>query len=51
MKTANMILDRAYSISRIDQRIYGPFIEHLARAVYGGIYERSPVGRRRQTLR
>jgi alpha-N-arabinofuranosidase len=39
MKTANMILDRDYTIARIDPRIYGSFIEHLGRAVYGGIYE------------
>lgn len=26
-------------ISEIDNRIYGSFIEHLGRAVYGGIYE------------
>lgn len=28
-------------ISRIDNRIYGSFVEHLGRAVYGGIYEPS----------
>ena len=28
-------------ISEIDSRIYGSFIEHLGRAVYGGIYEPS----------
>ena len=28
-------------ISEIDRRIYGSFIEHLGRAVYGGIYEPS----------
>ena len=39
MKTATMILDRDYAIGRIDKRIYGSFIEHLGRAVYGGIYE------------
>ena len=39
MKNASMILDRDYQISRIDKRIYGSFIEHLGRAVYGGIYE------------
>ena len=26
-------------ISKIDDRIYSSFIEHLGRAVYGGIYE------------
>lgn len=39
MKTATMILDRDYAIATIDRRIYGSFIEHLGRAVYGGIYE------------
>ena len=39
MKKATMILDRDFSIGRIDPRIYGSFIEHLGRAVYGGIYE------------
>ena len=39
MKKACMTLDRAYEIARIDPRLYGSFIEHLGRAVYGGIYE------------
>lgn len=39
MKVAKMILDKAYTIGRIDPRMYGSFIEHLGRAVYGGIYE------------
>ncbi|MDL2206800.1 alpha-N-arabinofuranosidase [Eubacteriales bacterium OttesenSCG-928-N13] len=39
MKKATMTLDRAYTIGSIDPRIYGSFIEHLGRAVYGGIYE------------
>lgn len=39
MKKANLILDRDYVIGDIDKRIYGSFIEHLGRAVYGGIYE------------
>lgn len=38
-KTAKMIIDRNYKISMIDKRIYGSFIEHLGRAVYGGIYQ------------
>ena len=41
MKTASITLDKDYVISRIDPRIYGSFIEHLGRAVYGGIYEPS----------
>ena len=36
---AQMIVNRHFSIGEIDPRIYGSFIEHLGRAVYGGIYE------------
>lgn len=39
MKKANLIMDRDYTIGKVDPRIYGSFIEHLGRAVYGGIYE------------
>ncbi len=39
MKKATLILDRDYAISQVDERVYGSFIEHLGRAVYGGIYE------------
>ena len=39
MKKASIILDRDYQVGRIDKRLYGSFIEHLGRAVYGGIYE------------
>jgi len=34
-----MILERDYRIGEIDDRLYGAFVEHLGRAVYGGIYE------------
>lgn len=36
---AKLIVNRHYQIGEIDKRIYGSFIEHLGRAVYGGIYE------------
>lgn len=36
---ATIGFDRSKEISRIDDRIYGSFVEHLGRAVYGGIYE------------
>ena len=39
MKQARLALDRDFVIGRIDPRLYGSFIEHLGRAVYGGIYE------------
>ncbi|WP_431308848.1 alpha-N-arabinofuranosidase [Halalkalibacter flavus] len=36
---ATMTIDKEFKIGEIDDRIYGSFIEHLGRAVYGGIYE------------
>ncbi len=36
---ARITLDPDFQISRIDKRIYGSFIEHLGRAVYGGVYQ------------
>ena len=36
---ASMIVDKDFIVGEIDKRIYGSFIEHLGRAVYGGIYE------------
>lgn len=36
---AKMIIDKDFTISDIDPRIYGSFVEHLGRAIYGGIYE------------
>ena len=39
MKKATLILDRDFAIGEVDKRLYGSFIEHLGRAVYGGIYE------------
>ncbi len=39
MKKARIILDRDFTVGKIDERLYSSFIEHLGRAVYGGIYE------------
>ena len=39
IRQANMIIDKAFQIGNIDDRIYGSFIEHLGRAVYDGIYQ------------
>ena len=36
---AEVIIHKDFVIDKIDPRIYGSFIEHLGRAVYGGIYE------------
>ena len=39
MKTATMTVDKAYTVAQTDDRLFGSFIEHLGRAVYGGIYQ------------
>lgn len=36
---AKIIINKDFAIDQVDPRIYGSFIEHLGRAVYGGIYE------------
>lgn len=36
---AKMTLAKEFKVGKIDNRIYGSFIEHLGRAVYGGIYD------------
>lgn len=39
MKKAKLIIDKAFRIAETDKRLYGSFIEHVGRAVYGGIYQ------------
>jgi alpha-N-arabinofuranosidase len=39
MKEAKCVIDKEYKIAELDNRIYGSFIKHLGRAIYGGIYE------------
>lgn len=39
MKNARITVDINSVVGEIDKRLYGSFIEHLGRAVYGGIYE------------
>ncbi|MDA3955284.1 alpha-N-arabinofuranosidase [Oceanispirochaeta sp.] len=36
---AKIMINKNFKLSEIDDRLYGSFIEHLGRAVYGGIYE------------
>jgi alpha-N-arabinofuranosidase len=36
---AKVFLDREFEIGNVDDRIFGSFLEHLGRAIYGGIYE------------
>jgi alpha-N-arabinofuranosidase len=39
MSKAKITIDSKDSISPVDPRLYGSFIEHLGRAIYTGIYE------------
>ncbi len=39
MRKTKITIDKAYRVAPVDKRIFGSFIEHLGRAVYGGIYE------------
>ena len=39
MKQSSITISKDYRIAKVDDRIFGSFIEHLGRAVYGGIYE------------
>lgn len=36
---ATLHIDKEFEVGAIDKRLFGSFIEHLGRAVYGGIYE------------
>lgn len=39
MKEASIRTEKDFTVGEVDKRIFGSFIEHLGRAVYGGIYE------------
>ncbi|WFU44240.1 alpha-N-arabinofuranosidase [Bradyrhizobium sp. CB82] len=39
MRKARVLIDRDFAIGHTDPRLFGAFIEHLGRCVYGGIYE------------
>lgn len=39
MKKSEIMIDRNFITAPVDARIFGSFIEHLGRAVYGGIYQ------------
>ncbi|MFI9641773.1 alpha-N-arabinofuranosidase [Micromonospora sp. NPDC051925] len=55
MRTARLTIDPAFTIGPVDRRLFGSFVEHLGRCVYGGIYEpghpdADPLGLRRDVL-
>ena len=39
MADARATVDPAVAIGEVDQRIFGSFVEHMGRAIYGGLYE------------
>src|SRR4026208_1760207 len=39
MTEAVIVLDPAFAVGKTDPRLFGSFVEHLGRCVYGGIYE------------
>ncbi len=39
MPEARVVLDRDFAIGDTDPRLFGAFVEHLGRCVYGGIFE------------
>jgi len=38
-KKASVLFSKDFAIAKVDERLFGSFIEHLGRAVYGGIYQ------------
>src|SRR6201989_3225129 len=39
MAKATIVLDPAFTIGKTDPHLFGSFVEHLGRCVYGGIFE------------
>jgi alpha-L-arabinofuranosidase len=39
MLNSRIVVDRDFVVSSLDRRLFGTFVEHMGRCVYGGIYE------------
>jgi alpha-N-arabinofuranosidase len=39
MLTSTVVVNKDFVISPLDRRVFGTFVEHMGRCVYGGIYE------------
>ncbi|MFE0591409.1 alpha-N-arabinofuranosidase [Micromonospora echinospora] len=39
MRTAQVTIDPAFAIGAADRRLFGSFVEHMGRCVYGGVFE------------
>ncbi|GAA3454616.1 arabinosylfuranosidase ArfA [Dactylosporangium matsuzakiense] len=55
MHTARVVIDPAFRIGEADRRLFGSFVEHMGRCVYGGIFEpghptADPLGLRQDVL-
>ncbi|SCF37085.1 alpha-N-arabinofuranosidase [Micromonospora mirobrigensis] len=55
MHGAQLTIDPAFAIGPADRRLFGSFVEHMGRCVYGGVYEpghatADPLGLRRDVL-
>ncbi|MGW5667853.1 arabinosylfuranosidase ArfA [Micromonospora sp. NPDC003776] len=55
MRNAQLTIDPAFTIGTADRRLFGSFVEHMGRCVYGGVYEpghptADPRGFRRDVL-
>lgn len=38
-RTCKVVLDPAFTVGAVDRRLFGSFVEHMGRCVYGGIFE------------
>lgn len=39
MKTASIVYDRHYQVSFVEPALFGSFVEHIGKCMYGGIYD------------
>ncbi|HEY0420122.1 MAG TPA: alpha-N-arabinofuranosidase, partial [Acetobacteraceae bacterium] len=51
MRDARVLLDRNFTVGATDRRLFGAFVEHVGRCVYGGIYEPGHPAADRQGFR
>ncbi len=40
MDKIKIVVDKDYTVGKIDKRLFGSFVEHMGRVVYSGIYEK-----------
>jgi alpha-N-arabinofuranosidase len=36
---ASLVIDPSFRVADVDERLFGSFVEHMGRAVYGGVFE------------